>query len=242
VRQIWVRNLQSGDESMLTDNPARKWNPLLSATGDRIAYGMEEGPGISIYLMERRTRQTRRLCAACGFLSAWAPDDTAVLTSTARGIERIDAATGAASTVLSKPGLLLDEAEFSPNGKWIAFSARAPGQDRNIYVAPYGRVGNWQRVDSRAGWSDKPHWSADGKSLFFYSNSDTYRCIWNRAFNPVSGAMTGPPGAFLHLHNARLSPMSVSQPVRTFAVAADRIFLNLAESSASIWMSTLPGW
>lgn len=34
--------------------------------------------------------------------------------------------------------------------------------------------------------------------------------------------------------------MRVSQPVRTFAVTANRIYLNLAESSASIWMSNLP--
>jgi hypothetical protein len=34
--------------------------------------------------------------------------------------------------------------------------------------------------------------------------------------------------------------MSISQPVRTFAVTANRIYLDLAENSASIWMSSLP--
>jgi eukaryotic-like serine/threonine-protein kinase len=240
VRQVWLRNLQSENESMMTDAPARKWNPLLSASGDSIAYGVEEGQGISIYIMDRRTRDNRRLCAGCGFPSAWLPDGNALLSSTDREIQRIDAATGAAATVLSRAGLLLDEAECSPDGKWIAFSARAPGQERNIYVAPYGRPGDWQPVDPRSGWSDKPHWSPDGKSLYFYSNSDSYRCIWSRAFNPASGAMAGPLRAVEHLHNARLSSMSISQPVRTFAVTANRIYLDLAENSASIWMSSLP--
>jgi serine/threonine protein kinase len=240
VRQVWVRNLQSESDSMMTDTPARKWNPLLSPTGGSVVYAVEESQAISIYVIDRRTRENHRLCAGCGFPSAWEPDGGAVLSSTGSEIRRIDIASGAAATALSKPGLLLDEAECSPDGKWIAFSARAPGQERDIYVAPYGRAGAWQRVDRRSGWSDKPHWSPDGKSLYFYSNADSYRCIWSRAFNPVSGALTGPPRAIQHLHNARLSSMSISQPVRTFAVAADRIYLDLAENSASLWMSSLP--
>jgi hypothetical protein len=95
-------------------------------------------------------------------------------------------------------------------------------------------------VDPRKGWSDKPHWSSNGKSLYFYSNADGYRCIWSRAFNPVIGAPAGPLRPIQHLHNSRLSSMSVSQPVRSFAVTSNRIFLNLAENSASIWMSSLP--
>jgi hypothetical protein len=190
--------------------------------------------------MDRRTRETRRLCPGCGYLSAWLPDGKAVLVSTGGQIQRIDLSTGAATTVLSKQGLLLDEAECSPDEQWIAFSARAPGQERIIYVAPFGQAGGWRQVDPRKGWSDKPHWSSNGKSLYFYSNADGYRCIWSRAFNPVIGAPAGPLRPIQHLHNSRLSSMSVSQPVRSFAVTSNRIFLNLAENSASIWMSSLP--
>jgi hypothetical protein len=124
------------------------------------------------------------LCAGCGYPSAWLPDGKAVLVSTGGQIQRIDLSTGAATTVLSKQGLLLDEAECSPDEQWIAFSARAPGQERIIYVAPYGQAGGWRQVDPRKGWSDKPHWSSNGKSLYFYSNADGYRCIWSRAFQP----------------------------------------------------------
>jgi serine/threonine protein kinase len=240
VRQVWLRNLQSGKETPMTDTPGTKSNPLLSAPGDRIAYSVLESQGISVYVMDRRTRETRRLCPGCGYLSAWLPDGKAVLVSTGGQIQRIDLSTGAATTVLSKQGLLLDEAECSPDEQWIAFSARAPGQERIIYVAPFGQAGGWRQVDPRKGWSDKPHWSSNGKSLYFYSNADGYRCIWSRAFNPVIGAPAGPLRPIQHLHNSRLSSMSVSQPVRSFAVTSNRIFLNLAENSASIWMSSLP--
>ena len=240
VRQVWLRNLQSGKETLMTDTPGTKSNPLLSAPGDKIAYSVLESQGVSVYVMDPRTRENRRLCVGCGYLSAWPPDGKAVLVSTGREIRRIDVSTGAAATVLSKQGLLLDEAECSPDEQWIAFSARAPGQERSIYVAPYGRAGGWRQVDPRPGWSDKPHWSSNGKSLYFYSNADGYRCIWNRALNPASGAPAGPLRPIQHLHNSRLSSMSVSQPVRTFALTSTRIFLNLAENSASIWMSSLP--
>lgn len=240
LRQIFVRNLASGTDTALTDTPARKWNPVVSPSGDRIAYGAEEGAGVSVYLIDRRTRESRRLGAACGSPSAWSPDGGTVFTSNGKDIQRIDATTGAATVVLSKPGQSLDEAECSPDGKWMAFSARLPEQERNVYVAPYGRAGDWQRVSTATGWTDKPHWSPDGKALYFYADSDSYRCIWKRAFNPSSGNFTGPLRAVRHLHNARLSVMAISQPVRSFAVTADRIYLDLAQNSASIWRTSLP--
>jgi serine/threonine protein kinase len=240
LRQVWVRNLESGNEMPLTDSATRKWNPLIDPAGERVVYGAEEGAGISVYILDRRTRETRRLCTSCGVPSAWLPDGNAILTSTERDIQRVGVSTGSAAVVLSKPGQLLDEAECSPDGKWMAFSARLPDHERNVYIVAYGRASGWQRVNPGSAWADKPHWSRDGKSLYFYSNSDGYRCIWRRAFNAASGTMTGAPRAIRHLHNARMSVMSISQPVRSYAVTANRIYLDVAENTASIWMSTLP--
>jgi Tol biopolymer transport system component len=63
------------------------------------------------------------------------------------------------------------EAQFSPDGKWIAFTG--PGstgdQDRDVYVAPFPGPGRRIQISSHGG--AQPRWRADGKELFLTSSS-----------------------------------------------------------------------
>ncbi|HSD72533.1 MAG TPA: protein kinase [Thermoanaerobaculia bacterium] len=53
---------------------------------------------------------------------------------------------------------------FSPDGKWIAFSADDSGRSE-IYVAPFEDSRN--RVQISSGGGDHPRWRRDGKELFY---------------------------------------------------------------------------
>jgi Tol biopolymer transport system component len=55
-------------------------------------------------------------------------------------------------------------AEFSPDGKWIAYVSRESG-GADIYVVPYPGPGATRRVTSGGGVS--PAWSRDGRELFY---------------------------------------------------------------------------
>jgi Tol biopolymer transport system component len=234
IRQIWLRDLPSGNESMMTSDAGAKSNPVISPAGDLLAYSVAEGAGNSIYVMTCATRRTRRLCQQCGFASSWMPGGDGLLASARGQIDSISVTTGSVTPALARSGLLLDEAEISPDRKWIAFSTHAPEQERRVYVAPYGTPGEWLPAGPASGWSDKPHWSVDGRTLFFYSDADGHPCIWSRA---VDGQFRREARALHHFHNARLDAESISQPIRNFAVAKDRMFLDLAERSGSIWMA-----
>ena len=237
IRQIWVRDLASGDESMLTSSTDPKSNPVISPSGDQLAYNVGEKESNSIYLMNRGTRESRQLCRKCGIVTAWMPTEDAILASTSQAVVRVDPSTGSSTAVLAGDGMVVDEAECSPDGRWLAFSAHAAGKERQVYVAPYGRQAEWKRVSAAAGSSDKPHWSADGRMLYLFSSSDGFQCLWSRAIDPASGSPAGPLRAVHHFHNARLSANPISQPVRGYAVSGDQLFLDLAENLASIWMS-----
>jgi serine/threonine-protein kinase len=55
---------------------------------------------------------------------------------------------------------------FSPDGKWIAYSARNPGQVRNsLYVEPFPPTGAKYQISNDDG--HHPMWSSSGKELFF---------------------------------------------------------------------------
>ena len=57
-------------------------------------------------------------------------------------------------------------AEFSPDGRWIAYGSDETGRDE-IYVRSYPEGTTFQRVSERGGVA--PRWSGDGHELFYRS-------------------------------------------------------------------------
>ncbi|MBI3403604.1 MAG: PD40 domain-containing protein [Acidobacteria bacterium] len=62
---------------------------------------------------------------------------------------------------------LATQAQFSPDGKWIAYSAvdRKRGDVRQVYVEPYPPTGDRWTVSPDAG--DQPRWRGDGREIAF---------------------------------------------------------------------------
>jgi len=59
-------------------------------------------------------------------------------------------------------------AEFSPDGKWIAYSTREPGQTTNMtYVQPYPATGAKFEISTSREDGHHQVWSPDGKELFY---------------------------------------------------------------------------
>ena len=58
-------------------------------------------------------------------------------------------------------------AQFSPDGKWVAYASDDSGANE-IYVRAFPGAQNQVRVSASGG--DVPRWSRDGRQLFFYSN------------------------------------------------------------------------
>jgi dipeptidyl aminopeptidase/acylaminoacyl peptidase len=62
----------------------------------------------------------------------------------------------------------LPDPQFSPDGRWIAFSSADSGASQ-IYVVPFpGSGGKWQ-ISTDGG--SEPRWSKNGHELFFIYNS-----------------------------------------------------------------------
>jgi Tol biopolymer transport system component len=57
------------------------------------------------------------------------------------------------------------EAQFSPDGKWIAFAAGISGQGGQVYVEAFPGPGPRIQISSQGG--GQPQWSRDGHQLFY---------------------------------------------------------------------------
>jgi len=63
-----------------------------------------------------------------------------------------------------------DNPEFSPDGRWIAYSSNASGREE-AYVRPFPGPGGQYQVSRSSG--TQPQWRGDGRELFFLSLDGT---------------------------------------------------------------------
>src|SRR5262249_31312926 len=94
----------------------------------------------------------------------------------------------AAQKTISDPAYQLYQPNFSPNGRWIVFEAVAnsPNPESTLYVVP-ASGGPWTRVTDSKQWDDKPHWSPDGRTIYFVSGRGGFFNVWGIHFDPASG-------------------------------------------------------
>ena len=70
---------------------------------------------------------------------------------------------------------------WSPDGRFIAFSAQAGDTNRAVFVVP-SRAGPARKLTGETSAEARPHWSADGRAIYFQSDragvQGVYRVDW----------------------------------------------------------------
>ncbi len=85
-------------------------------------------------------------------------------------------------------------AQFSPDGKWVAYSTNDSG-NWEVYVTPFPSAnGKWQV--SRGG-GEEPRWRRDGKELFYLSGEGKMMAV---ALKTEGNFDAGPPVALFQTH------------------------------------------
>ena len=239
IRNVMIKDLRTGEQrSLLRDQAAI---PFLSPDGTRIAYSMPLDDGSPIYLMPADGTPPATLCPNCGEVAGWAPDGRRVLyfngaEGAVRSLATLDSATKA-QRVLLRDVAGLTEASLSPNGV-LAFSVRSEGTRSRIFVAPVPPSGEIARSSwvpaEESGWADKPRWSPDGRTLYFFSERDSFVCVWRIAIGGT-GALQEPENVY-HNHEGRYDMHHLSRPAQGLGVSRDSVVLNVPNISGNIWL------
>jgi tricorn protease-like protein len=114
---------------------------VLTSSGAKVAYDVKENGSYVIYWMDRTRWDAQRLCNDCGFVRGWSQTEDGLLASRRGTILKMMVPSGEVTKVLEAEGQILDDAEWSPDGRWIAFTALVRGAERVVYVAPAS--GRW---------------------------------------------------------------------------------------------------
>jgi Tol biopolymer transport system component/predicted Ser/Thr protein kinase len=186
-RDIWILDVTRRTTTRLTFDPADDDNPVWSPDGRTIAFSSNRTKPAKMYAKPADgSGEERLLTDQPGFPTSWSQDGHFIL-FTSRS-----ATTHADVWVLPEPGRAAadakpyplfttpfdeDDAQFSPDGRWIVYSSNESAPS-DVYVRPFAPAA--ASAKSGAKWlvsngrlSGLPHWRGDGKQLF-YVNAATF--------------------------------------------------------------------
>jgi Tol biopolymer transport system component len=114
------------------------------------------------------------------------------------------------------------------------------GQARwTIFIAPFNRtgakvpVGNWIQITKDNARNNLAAWAPDGRTLYYLSDRDGFRCIWVQRLDPETKKPLGEAFAVYHSHNARLSLSNAGHERATgLSAAEDKIVFSQGQRRA----------
>ncbi len=163
---IWTYDLETQSAKRLTFDPAIDSVPIWSPDGTRMVFASNRGVTFDLYLKDTNGAQEETHIPQDGpdrFPSDWSRDGKYVLYERGTDLWLLTIPELQATQFL-KASSTLKNAQFSPDGKWVAYSSNESGR-WEVYVTSFPEAhGKWQ-VSNAGG--DQPRWRSDGKELYY---------------------------------------------------------------------------
>jgi Tol biopolymer transport system component len=193
TEDLWLLEFANSGTTRFTFGPGQSLSPVWSPDGNTIVFMRDGGPRVSESngLYQKASSQTGSEALLLKFhvaintgISGWSPDGRYLLLTGSGDDPKKESDVfvlpmrgpkGEKSSAPPKPIPLISTefneqwATFSPDGRWIAYSSDASGQNE-IYVRPFDpaspeKTSSAGLVWTTAGWGSGAHWP--GKELFY---------------------------------------------------------------------------
>jgi eukaryotic-like serine/threonine-protein kinase len=166
---VFIYDLARSTLRRLTFDPSIDAVVVWSPDGGRIVFGSSRGRNFGIYVKTADGSQPEReLVPANGVDSLpldWSRDGHNLLYLAEPDLW-VYSFTDGRSHLFLKANASLNYAQFSPDGKWVAYSSNESGR-WEVYVTSFPDArGKWQ-VSTNGG--ELPRWRGDGKEIYFLS-------------------------------------------------------------------------
>jgi Tol biopolymer transport system component len=165
---IWTYDLQRGSTKRLTFDPGLHALPVWSPDGSRVVFASSRNNVFDLYLKNADGSQEEKLICASEvdkYPNAWSRDGKYVLYTEGPDLKYLTFPEMKSTLFLRAPPTFKN-AQFSPDGKWVAYASNESGK-WEIYVTSFPEArGKWQ---VSTGGGEQPQWRGEGQELFYLS-------------------------------------------------------------------------
>jgi Tol biopolymer transport system component len=244
---IWLKDLETGVETVLASTASREYRPILSADESKVAYYSFDNPEGAIYIRPAGGGAPETVCNACFSLNDWSADGVYMLYQLPvrpLGLALLDVRSRRKTEFLKHPHYDLGGGRFSHDGRWICFVVSISDTRSRVFAAPFrGSEAppeqEWVPVTGDEASYEKPRWSPDDNLLYFLSDRDGYLCIWARRLEPGTKHPIGNPFEVYHSGTERRSVRKLGLTGIDMAVSQDRLIFNSGERTGNVWMTRI---
>jgi serine/threonine-protein kinase len=172
---VWIYDVAGASSARRLTLGGRNRVSVWSADGDRVAFQSDREGDLGLFWQradgttaaERLTKPDKDTAHVP---ESWSPDGKTLLFSVAKGSSYAVAALSLTDRTVTPFGGIQSPippaATFSPDGRWVAYSATAPGANfGSLFVQPFPTTGATYPISKGGGFH--PTWSPDGKELFY---------------------------------------------------------------------------
>ena len=137
-QEIWLKNLSSGEDSVLTSTRANKYLPRFSPDGSRVSYTAmvsDKQNGFDGFVTPAAGGTAEHICVDCGEITDWTADGKHVIGNSVYGrVYLLEIASHRLTELVVLPERWLAAGFFSPDRQWITLLD--PRASRG-YIAPF---------------------------------------------------------------------------------------------------------
>ena len=139
---IWLRELETGNEQIVAASTFTQRYPVSSPSGARIAFSVYEKDKRVVY-MSAPGAAPEKLCEGCLRATDWSRDEKSVLVFAGDPyqISIVDLASRRQTLLVKHDDVDVLYGRFSPDNRWISFTARVRPSQSRIVVAPVEGAG-----------------------------------------------------------------------------------------------------
>jgi eukaryotic-like serine/threonine-protein kinase len=234
---IWIYDLETQSAKRLTFDPAIDSGPIWSPDGTRIIFGSNRGVTFDLFLKDTNGAQEEKHILQDGpdrFPSDWSRDGKYVLYERGTDLWFLTMPE-LQPTQFLKASSTLKNGQFSPDGKWVAYSSNESGR-WEIYVTSFPEAhGKWQISNSGG---DQPRWRGDGKELFYLSSDGKLNAV------PVKTGANFDAGTPVPQFQANPRELVATSEQSSYDVSKDgqKFLINTQPKSATAPMSVVLNW
>jgi Tol biopolymer transport system component len=242
IRDIWLRNPATGAEESITAFNPIGYRPALAFHGNRVVYPTSQDGRCAVLVKDLSMTAKASPLPGCFNVWDWSADGSSMLVYTpadrVQAVDSFSPASGQRAPLLSHSSVSFYDAAFSPDGRWITFTAGLSPQNIQTYVAPFRgtsiRESEWIGITREGGGFGA--WSPNGDLLYFHSNRDGFPCVWSQRLD-AGKHPAGPATPVMHFHAISLGTYLMRPSDFRMSVSKDQLVLNLIKQTANLWVT-----